>query len=91
MLQHNAARFIANAYSKKGKFKIFSISKILNDLKMESLDERRNQSRLTMAYKILNGLVILAPNTLPKFSNKRKQRGCNINNIGIENQLIEPQ
>ena len=91
MVQHNAARFIANAYSKKGHFKIISISKILNELKMETLEERRNQARLTMAYKILNGQVILEPNTLPKFINKKPPRGCNINNVGIENQLIEPQ
>ena len=28
---------------------------------------------------------------LPKFTNKRTQRGCNITNVGIENQVIEPQ
>ena len=44
-----------------------------------------------MAYKILNGLVILEPKSLPKFTNKRIQRGCNFAKVGIENQLFEPQ
>ena len=91
MVQHNAARFIANTYSKKGNFKIFSISKILSDLNMETLEERRTQARLSMAYKIINGIVILDPKSLPKFISKRMQRGCNFAKVGIENQLLEPQ
>ena len=91
MVQHNAARFISSAYSKKGNFKIFSITKILRDLKMETLEERRTHARLSMAYKIINGLVILEPKSLPKFTNKRIQRGCNFAKVGIENQLFEPQ
>ena len=57
---------------------------------METLEERRTEARLTMAYKILKGHVILEQNMLPKFINKRTQRGCNINNVGIDNQLFEP-
>ena len=91
MVQHNAARWIANAFSKKGSFKLFSISKILSDLQMATLEERRNETRLTMAYKILNEQVILEPNLLPKLVNTRKQRNCNIYNVGIENQLLEPK
>ena len=58
---------------------------------METLDERRKQARLSMAYKIINGQVILEPSLLPKFMNKRLLRGCNITNVGIENQLVEPE
>ena len=66
MVQHNAARFITNAHSKKGNFKIFSISKILGNLKMETLEHRRNKARLSMAYKIINGHVMLKSSMLPK-------------------------
>ena len=83
--------FISNAYSKKGEFKIVSISKILANLQMETLEERRIQSRLSMAYKILNGHVILEPNMLPKFNSKRTQRKCNFSKVGIDYQLIEKQ
>ena len=55
---------------------------------METLEERRTHARLSMAYKIINGLVILEPKSLPKFTNKR---GCNFAKVGIENQLFEPQ
>ena len=58
---------------------------------METLEERRTQARLNMAYKIINGLVILEPKSLPKFTSKRMQRGCNFAKVGIENQLLEPQ
>ena len=90
MVQNNAARFISNAYRKKGHFEKISITKILNDLKFDSLEERRRQARLTMAYKILNGYVILNRNLLPKFRNYGPTRQCNTANVGFRNQLIEP-
>ena len=73
MVQHNAARFIANIYIKKGEFRKISISKLLNDLQLETLAERRNKARLCMAYKIINNEVILHPNMLPKFDENQKQ------------------
>ena len=90
MVQRNAARFISNNYSKKGEFKKISITKILNDLQMETLHERRNKSRLIMAYKIINGHVILNANMLPKSEIKPTQRQCNAPNVGSNNELIEP-
>ena len=90
MVQHNAARFISNTYSKKGDFKQVSITKILNDLQMETLKERRTKARLSMAYKILNGHVILESNLLPKVRIKPTQRKCNAPNVGIKNELVEP-
>ena len=89
MVQHNAVRFLTNMHSKKGEFKKVSITKMLKNLQMSTLEERRNQARLNMAYKIINGHVILEPNMLPKV-NKQKQRECNIPNVGIDNQLLEP-
>ena len=91
MVHHNAARFIANVYIKKGCFKKVSISKLMNELQMETLAERRTKARLCMAYKIINNEVILESNMLPKVSISNKQRQCNAPNIGIENQLIEPK
>ena len=43
-----------------------------------------------MAYKILNGYVILDPNLLPKFRNYGPTRQCNSANVGYRNQLVEP-
>ena len=43
-----------------------------------------------MAYKIINGYVILESNMLPKVTNTGRQRQCNVPRVGIENQLIEP-
>ena len=90
MVQHTAAKFISNTYHKKGEYKPFSISKILCDLNLETLEERRNQARLTMAYKIINGLVILDDQMLPK-ANHRLSRPCNAPNVGFKNQLLESQ
>ena len=90
MVHHNAARFIGNIYFKKGEFKIFSITKLLNDLKMNTLEERRIQARLNMAYKIINGHVILKPDMLPKYKSSRSQRHCNASNVGYSNKLVEP-
>ena len=43
-----------------------------------------------MAYKILNGYVILDQNLLPKFRNYGPTRQCNTANVGFRNQLVEP-
>ena len=89
MVQHNAAKFIANMYPKKGKYEQFSISKVLSRLKWRSLEERRNHARLIMAYKILNGHVILESTMLPMTNSKQPSRVCK----GVkypESQLIEP-
>ena len=62
MVQHNAARFISNTYIRKGDFKKFSITKILKDLNLKTIEERRNQARLIMAYKIINSQVMVQIN-----------------------------
>ena len=91
MVQHRAAKFIVNAYSRKGDYKHFSISKLLHDLKLDTLEERRTRARLVMAYKILNGHVILNPDLLPKFQNQRPMRECNFATVGPKYQLMETQ
>ena len=91
MVLHNAAKFIANIYHKKGTdYKPLSISKLLRDLELDTLEDRRIQARLTMGYKIINGYVILDQDLLPKH-NPRLSRSCNIPNVGTKNQLHEPQ
>ena len=89
MVQHRAAKFIGNMHSKKSDYKNVSISKLLNQLNLETLEERRTKARLTMVYKILNGHVILDSEMLPKFKND-KPRQCNLPTVGLKNQLIEP-
>ena len=58
MVHHNAAKFVANKYPKKGQYDQFSISKVISNLEWKSLEERRNHAGLIIAYKILNGHVI---------------------------------
>ena len=89
MVQHKAARFITNTYARRGNFNKFSITKILSDLNFDTLENRRKQARLAMAYKIINGDVILDPNLLPKFKYSRPMRQCNSVKVGKENQLVE--
>ena len=76
MVLHNGAKFVSNRYPKKGNFENFSISKILEDLNWESIEKRRMQSRVTMAYKILTNRVILESSLLPKIINQRPDRNC---------------
>ena len=90
MVQHNAAKFTSNIYPKKGDYNKFSITQLLSDLKWESLEERRENARLIMAYKIINGHVILESSLLPKFNYQRPVRECNGVKVGAENQLAEP-
>ena len=91
MVQHKAAKFVSNIYPKKGDNSKFSITKVLQGLNWDTLEERRNQARLTMAYKILNGKVILEPTMLPKMKSFCPTRQCNGPRVGVENQLMEPQ
>ena len=91
MVQHKAAKFVSNICPKKGDNSKFSITKVLQGLNWDTLEERRNQARLTMAYKILNGKVILEPTMLPKMKSFCPTRQCNGPRVGVENQLMEPQ
>ena len=91
MVQHSAAKFVTNCYPKKGNYSEFSISKLIDKLGWETLEKRREESQLTMAYKILNGLVILNPDTLPKKVQNRPSRKCNEAFVGHEHQLEEPK
>ena len=65
-VQNSAARFVTNQYFKKDNGNHISITEIVNNLGWESLEKRRKNAKLTMAYKILNEKVILEPEWLPK-------------------------
>ena len=90
MIHHSAAKFVTNTYPKKGDYNNFSITKLLNDLDWTSIEKRREQAKLIMAYKIIKGLVILDPNILPK-TQQQYPRQCNGVKVGFENQIEEPQ
>ena len=89
MVQHRAAKFVTNLYPRKGHYEEYSISRILSNLNWDSLEDRRNQLRLTMAYKILNDHVIIPPESLPRNCQNRPSRQCTRTNVGNKNKLIE--
>ena len=89
-VQHSAAQFVANYYPKKGKYEEYSISKLIKELGWTPLEERRNQAKLIMAYKILNNKVILNPESLPKKHYARPPRSCNLATVGAGNELEVP-
>ena len=74
-----------------GHYDEYSISSIINELEWNSLETRRNHAKLNMAYKIINGHVILSSDSLPKASFSRISRSCNEVRVGSANQLMEPQ
>ena len=90
MVQHDAARFITHIYMRKGNFQKYSITKILKDLDFDTLEKRRTKAKLLMAYKIINGKVILDSNLLPRVFSQRPMRQCNFAKVGNEYQLKEP-
>ena len=53
-IQQRAARFITGDYKSREKG---SVTKILNDLKLENLQLRRTSLRLVFLYKVVEGLV----------------------------------
>ena len=90
MVHHNAAKFVSNIYPKEGNYDNFSVTKILKDLNLDSIEVRRNKSRLSMAYKIFNGHVILDSKMMPRVENQQPTRKCNEVKVGFQNQLAEP-
>ena len=82
---------MANFYPKKGQYENFSITKLMKKLNWSTLEQRRQEARLTMAYKVLNGHVILESQMLPKIKSHQPQRSCNGVKVGLENQLNEPE
>lgn len=90
MVQHKAAKFVTNIYPRKDHYDEFSISRLIQFLQWETLEERRNKLKVTMAYKILNSQVIIPPESLPRVATTRPSRKCAEPQVGVMNQLIEP-
>ena len=76
-VNRQVAKFVSNTYPEKGKYGEFSASRLLNSLGWETLETRREQAKLVMAFKILNKLVILTPDTLPRKFPARPTRMTN--------------
>ena len=51
-IQRRAARFVSNKFRRKA-----SVSEMLHNLGWQSLDSRRQDQRLVLFYKIINGLA----------------------------------
>ena len=90
MVQHNAAKFVCNVYPKKGHYEDFSVSRLLNNLQWDSLEERWDRAKLNMAFKIINGEVILPPDLLPRASTSYPRK-CKEPLVGSVNSLYEPR
>ena len=58
-VQRRAARYVCNTYDPYA-----SVSKMLTELKWESLEQRSLKATVTMGYKIINGLVAVSPTQL---------------------------
>ena len=91
MVQHSAAKFALNRYPRKGHYEDFSISKLIDELGWDTLEARRNQAKLSMAFKILHGDLILPPESLPRLKTVRPIRKCQESRVGTANQLYEPE
>ena len=70
-IQRRAVRFILNNYRSRHEG---AVTEMLSKLELPSLQERRRQLRLTMFYKISNGLVPALPEDqfLSRIRNKRQ-------------------
>jgi hypothetical protein len=53
MVQQRAARYVTNSHHNTS-----SVSSMIEDLSWKSLEDRRKIARLTMMYKLVNGLVL---------------------------------
>ena len=100
MVQHNAAKFVSNKYPRKGHYGDFSISELISELEWDSLEERREQLKLNMVYKILNGKVILSPDSLPRLQESttlvppevvtKYQSGPTISSLSLKPDYLQP-
>ena len=79
--------FTKTASEERGStvIKIFNLQN-LKYLHWDTLEERRKNARLTVAYMIINGHLIIHPKTMPK---QRLSRKSNETKVGYHNQLVE--
>ena len=82
-VQKTAAKFVTNFYPKKDSPRYVSVTEMVKKLGWETLEKRRKNAKLTMAYKILNDKVILEPDCLPKKEGIHKIRKRNDHHLKI--------
>ena len=73
-IQRSAARWILSSYSYKT-----SVTHLLEQLQLESLEERRKVQRLAFMYKILNGQVAVPAASVDLILSSRPSRGTDAN------------
>jgi len=73
-IQRSAARWILSSYSYKT-----SVTHLLEQLQLESLEERRKVQRLAFMYKILNGQVAVPAASVDLTLSSRPSRGTDAN------------
>ena len=59
MVQHRAVRFILQKYQRRA-----SVTAMLAQLQLDSLEQRRLKAKVTMLFKIINGMVAIPPTQL---------------------------
>ena len=74
-VQKRAARYACNNYFERTPG---TITSMLQQLKWNSLEQRRRHNRLGMLYRIENGLVDLQPSTFYRHSDSRTRGGNKI-------------
>ncbi len=72
-VQHRAARWIQGNYSSRS-----SVNAILEDLGLDTLEERRQQQRLTLMYKIVHGTVALTSADLGRLPADNRTRSTHM-------------
>ena len=68
-IQRKAARFVLNNFRRKA-----SVSEMLHDLGWQSLDSRRQDQRLVLFYKIINGLASVETEDILKPADSRTKK-----------------
>ena len=69
-IQHRAARFVTNIYSRDA-----SVTNMLTSLQWQSLEQRRAESRLNMFFRIVHGLVDVRTEDLLTSATRSTPRG----------------
>ena len=77
-VQRKAARFCTGDYSRQS-----SVTQMLRNLKWDTLETRRRNSRLTMLYKIQKGMVGIGSEQYITYSTVRRTRKVNDTQINI--------
>ena len=68
----------------KSKFERCSVSALQKQLRWLPLSERRRQHRLSILYKIRNGLLAVAPEAIDLVPNSRPGKQCKYVRLGVQ-------